>query len=256
MKMNELSRTTKSNSKKHKMLIPCYNGEKFYGIELNTMEFIQNTFSLSGKSKKKLDGYGLEELCPRDQQSKYMKIRMTFAYQAHAIITNTLSYLCNKYRQSIKHLFNNIDEDIYRYEIDPFYCIMNVKTIPTLPPFYNFKGEFEGERIIYDIQDYLTNDETIIEDNTVMLMSIIADSLYDNISQINPSYTSEELLEYMDQFLREAYDSFYIIFSKLMVLARQYESYATYGAVLNSIEQKENEDENKKVIELEQPSEE
>lgn len=253
MKMNELSRTTKSNSKKHKMLIPCYNGEKFYGIELNTMEFIQNTFSLSGKSKKKLDSYTLEEICPRDQQSKYIKIRMTFAYQAHTIITSTLSYLCNKYRESIKHLFTNVDEEVYRYEIDPFRSIMNIRI--GLPPFYNEKG-FEGERIIYDIQDYLTNDETIIEDNTVMFMSIIADCLYDNVNEINPSYTSEELLEYIDQFLREAYDSFYIIFSKLMVLARQYESYATYGAVLNSIEQKENEDENKKVIELEQPSEE
>ena len=252
MKMNELSRTLKSNSKKHKMLIPCYNGEKFYDIELGTMEYIQNTFSLTGKSKKKLDSYVLEELCPKDQQSNDMKIRMTFAYQAHTIITNMLSYLCNKYRESIKPLFSNINEEVYRYEIDPFRCITNIRMVG-LPPFYAEKG-FKGETIIYDIQDYLTNDETIIEDNTVMIMSIIADCVYDNINEIQASYISEELMEYIDQFLREAYDSFYIIFSKLMVLARQYENYSTYGAVFDKM--KENEDDNKKVIEVEPLNEE
>lgn len=241
--INEVSRTIKSNGNKHRMLIPVY---KENGIveakESNLFEKVEKSFTATSKEKKKMDVLTLAELTPLDESYKRERIRITFGFQASAMIRNAIQFVCSKYTNIYCDMVIAQDKikklEHTAYFDSPFKFKWSI--LGTFIP--DIENSDWQNDLLYNIGAYFTNDETCITDNTHMLMSKIIETFFEyEISD----YKYPEIIESLQQsYFDEMYDILYTTFSKLFCIARDYCQYGYYTSIQEA--------RNKKVKEIEQ----
>lgn len=241
--INEVSRTTKSNGNKHRMLIPVYKEDgTVEPKESNLFERVEKSFTGTSKEKKKMDALTLNELTPLDESHKRERIRVTFGFQASAMIRNAMQFVYSKY----DNIYNDMvieQDDINKiehpnYSSSPFRFDWGILGV--------YRPDIEvldwQNDLLYNIGAYFTNDETCITDSTHMLMSRIIEQFYEYAIT---DYRYPEIIDGLqNSFFSEMYDALHITFSKLFCIARDYCQYGYYTAIQEA--------RNKKIEEIEQ----
>lgn len=247
MKKIEVAKGIVSKGKKHKMIIPCYNNRV---LESNIEHedygnFVNKVWNPNSKQKKIMDSYEISQLSPSDQADKFNKIQLVFCNQMGLMIDNTVNSVLSKYRQLLESneefksyteskIPNDSNKSHYRFEnnIDRIFGFISLRDIYL----YNRELCENGLNTIYDIGCYLTNDQTVVDDNTIVISSLIVNdyilpSIYNTTHTKYPENISRIIVDYYNEFIKELYDALYILFSKAYVLANQYSDYAKYKAV-------------------------
>lgn len=224
--INEVTRTTKSNGGKHRMLIPVYK-EDLEAIEVNHFGYTEKAFSPNSKEKRKMDTLTLAELTPNDVDFKRTRVGLTFGYQASAMLRNAIQFVCIKYDKKCKEMFesNISDNDVTEYYTTPF--AFNWGYLPMFKP--DAEDTDWTNDILFNIVAYFTNDETIVKDNTCLLMSRITELFYE--FRIDSYNHTEVIASLIEGFVNDMFDILLVTFSKLFCLARDYYQYTKYQAL-------------------------
>ena len=243
--INEVSRTTKSNGNKHRMLIPVPREDgTVEAKESNLFEKVEKSFTGTSRERRKMDALTLEELTPLDESYKRERIRITFGFQASAMIRNGIQFICSKYdsiyNDMVKEQDNAKQIEHPNYSSSPFRFEWSILGV--------YRPDIEvsdwQNDILYNLGAYFTNDETCITDNTHMLMSKIIEQFYEYPIT---DYRYPEIIDILqNSFFSEMYDALHITFSRLFCMARDYCQYGYYVAIQNA--------RNKKIEEIEQTS--
>lgn len=241
--INEVSRTTKSNGNKHRMLIPVPREDgTVEAKESNLFEKVEKSFTGTSRERRKMDALTLEELTPLDESYKRERIRITFGFQASAMIRNAIQFICSKYdsiyNDMVKEQDNAKQIEHPNYSSSPFRFEWSILGV--------YRPDIEvsdwQNDILYNLGAYFTNDETSITDNTHMLMSKIIEQFYEYPIA---DYRYPEIIDSLqNSFFSEMYDAIHITFSRLFCIARDYCQYGYYTAIQAA--------RNKKIEEIEQ----
>lgn len=189
-----------------------------------------------------MDALTLNELTPLDESYKRERIRITFGFQASAMIRNAMQFVCTKYNNIYGDMVIEQDDikkiEHIKYSNSPFK--FDWRILGTYRPDIEV-SDWQND-LLYNIGAYFTNDETCITDNTHMLMSKIIEIFFEyEISD----YRHPEFIESLqNSFFSEMYDALHITFSKLFCIARDYCQYGYYTAIQEA--------RNKKIEEIEQ----
>ncbi len=228
--MNEVSRTTKSNGGKHSMLIPVYK-EDLEAIKVDHFAYTEKAFSANSKEKRKMDALTLAELTPSDVDFKRTRVGLTFGYQASAMLRNAIQFVCGKYDKRYREV--NIQDD-NSLNSSPFGY--NWEYLPMFKPDMD-TSDWTND-ILFNIVAYFTNDETIVKDNTCLLMSRITELFYE-YNMCNYPHP-EAIASFVEGFVNDMFDTLLFTFSKLFCLARDYYQYTKYQAVEDAREAAKN----------------
>lgn len=234
--INEVTRTTKSNGGKHRMLIPVYKDD-LEAIEVNHFGYTEKAFSANSKEKRKMDVLTLAELTPNDVDFKRTRVGLTFGYQASAMLRNAIQFVCGKYDKKCSEIFDELDKkNIEPRKRDMTIFSYNWEYLPMFKP--DAQNTDWANDILFNIVAYFTNDETIVKDNTCLLMSRITELFYEyNI--VNYPHP-EVIASLIEGFVNDMFDILLVTFSKLFCLARDYYQYTKYQALEDAREAAQN----------------
>lgn len=232
--MNEVSRTTKSNGGKHSMLIPVYK-EDLEAVQVNHFGYTEKAFSPNSKEKRKMDALTLAELTPNDVDFKRTRVGLTFGYQASAMLRNAIQFVCGKYDRRCREIFEaNVQDETLKSFSTPF--VFSWEYLPMFRP--DMDNSDWVNDVLFNIVAYFTNDETIVKDNTCLLMSRITESFYE-YNVCNYPYP-EAIASLIEGFVNDMFDILLLTFSKLFCLARDYYQYTKYQALEDAREAAKN----------------